>query len=79
MIAHATHHKYLLTSPARSKNLVSATITTMKLPTLTVSSHMLADNAFIDAGDCEYLQGFSESKRWREQLRRTRIRCQWVR
>ena len=79
MIAHATHHKHLLTSPARSKNLVSATITTMKLPTLTVSSHMLADNAFIDAGDCEYLQGLSESKRWREQLRRTRIRCQWVR
>ncbi len=50
----------MLTSPARSKNLVSATIKRMKLPTLTVRSHMLADNAFIDDGDCEYLQGLRE-------------------
>jgi hypothetical protein len=27
----------------------------MKLPALTVSSQMLADTAFMDGGDCEYL------------------------
>ena len=46
------HH--WLTSPALSKNLVSATIMRMKLPALTVSSHILADTAFMDEGDCEY-------------------------
>ena len=29
---------------------------TMMMPALTVSSHMLADTAFIDAGNCEYLE-----------------------
>ena len=57
----------------------------MKFPALTVSSHILADTAFMDDGDCEYLQGAERAVselcgRLRRAVssQRTRTRCQWV-
>jgi hypothetical protein len=73
-----------LTSPVLSKNLVSAIIMMMKLPALTVRSHILAETAFIDTGDCEYLH---RTKQKDSRLIRTgrivcrsltRTRCQWA-
>jgi hypothetical protein len=55
-----TFNRQALTSHALSKNWVSATTNIIKFPALTVSSHMLADTAFIDAGDSEYLQSIKQ-------------------